>query len=107
MDRLVLLNPHPGAAAFVDAHRDVDGDLAPWHRKVERFMRLVETWGHDPRYFVDWFAPSHSGEAAFVRWMGRYRRHSATAADVARQMEYAGGRRRPARRDQRANADHP
>ena len=47
----------------------------------------METWGRDPQFFVDWFASSHSNDEAFVRWIGRYQRPSATAADVAHQME--------------------
>jgi pimeloyl-ACP methyl ester carboxylesterase len=87
VDRLVLVNAHPGTAGFVEAHRDVDGEFTPLDRKLQRFGRLIETWGRDPQYFVDWFASSHSQNDAFVRWMGRYQRHSATAADLERQLQ--------------------
>ena len=36
---------------------------------------------------VDWFIPTQSANEAFVRWMGRFQRQSATRADIRRQLE--------------------
>ena len=84
VERLVLVNSNPGASAFVAAH--VDEDPAALKRKNARFAGLVDTWGSDPQYFVDWFAPSLSDDSGFVRWMGRYQRQSATTAELVRQI---------------------
>ena len=63
-----------------------DGSFGPLEAKLAGFGKLVETWGRDPQFFVDWFAPSQSGNESFVRWIGRFQRLSATAADIERQI---------------------
>jgi class 3 adenylate cyclase/alpha-beta hydrolase superfamily lysophospholipase len=87
VELLVLVNSVPGAAAT----ERVFGGPNVWLERVDeirqRCERLIETWGRDPQYFVDWYTPCHSANAAFVRWMGRLQRQSATAADLRRQME--------------------
>ena len=52
---------------------------------IGNFLRLIETWGTDPQFYVDLFNPCQSSNAAFVRWSGRYCRQSATAADILAQ----------------------
>ncbi len=86
VDRLVLGNSFAGTPAFVAAHAGSDGSYELLNQKLAMFARLVDTWGREPQFFVDWYAPSQSGNASFVRWMGRFQRMSATAADVSRQI---------------------
>lgn len=84
--RLVLFNSSPGSAGFVAAHTTPDGSLAPLEDKLHAFQHLVETWGRDPQFMVDWFNPCYSDDVSFVRWVGRLQRQSATAADLRRQL---------------------
>jgi class 3 adenylate cyclase len=90
VDRLVLVNSSPGAAAMRELHRDADGSLDRWDRVMQKLQRLVETWGRDPQFVVDWLTPSLSDNPAWVRWMGRFQRQSATSADIARQFASIG-----------------
>lgn len=86
VERLLLFNSSPGAAGFLAVHTAPDGSMAPLEEKLQLFQRLVETWGRDPQFMVDWFNPVYSDDASFVRWVGRLQRQSATAADVERQL---------------------
>lgn len=85
--RLLLANSFPGASGFIAAHTAPDGSMEPLFAKVKMFERLVETFGRDPRFFVEWLAPSQAGNESFVRWIGRFQRQSATASDLQRQLE--------------------
>lgn len=87
VERLVLANSFPGASAFIEAHAGEDGSHESLVEKMGMFGRLVETWGRDPQFMVDWFAPSQSTNEAFVRWIGRFQRQSVTAADLQRQLD--------------------
>jgi class 3 adenylate cyclase len=87
VDRLLLANSFPGMSGFVAAHQDPDGSFEPLYAKLRMFEKLVETWGRDPQFLVDWFAPSQSDNEAFVRWIGRFQRQSATASDLRRQLD--------------------
>jgi class 3 adenylate cyclase/pimeloyl-ACP methyl ester carboxylesterase len=82
VERLILGNSSAGAAANEAILCDADGSRARLDEDIHTFLRLVETWGTDPQFFVDYFNPSQSDNAAFVRWVGRYCRQSATSADV-------------------------
>jgi DNA-binding SARP family transcriptional activator/class 3 adenylate cyclase len=86
VERLALANSFAGNSFFIAAHTAPDGSFEPLHEKLARFGKLVETWGRDPQFFVDWFAPSQSHNESFVRWIGRFQRLSATAADLERQI---------------------
>ncbi len=79
VERLVLGNTHSGTPVFIECEPDLEAKLA-------KFGRLVDEWGTNPQWFVDWFNPSQSDNAAFVRWMGRFQRLSATAADIEAQV---------------------
>jgi DNA-binding CsgD family transcriptional regulator len=87
VERLVLVNSTPGASGFVALHTDPDGSTDRLVPVFERFHRLEETWGRDPQFMVDWFSPFRSGEPSFVQWVGRLQRQSATAADLAHQVQ--------------------
>lgn len=87
VERLILINSLPGIAGFIATHTAPDGTFGPFEEKLARFGQLVETWGRDPQYMVDWLSPHHSEDAAFVRWAGRLQRQSATAQDLGRQIE--------------------
>jgi class 3 adenylate cyclase len=81
----VLINS--GVSGFIAAHTAPDGSLGPFEEKLGAFAHLVETWGRKPQFMVDWFNPRYSDDAAFVRWVGRLQRQSATAQDIQRQIE--------------------
>lgn len=87
VDRLVLVNPMPGLAALPHLPAYADEPLPPVADVLGRFARLVETWGRDPAYMAEWFAPSQSASASFRRWLGRFQRQSASPADLQRQIE--------------------
>ena len=82
VERLVLGNSHPGTAAYMAVLCDPDGSLVRLEEIIGNHIRVIATWGTDPQLFVDFFNPCQSGNAAFVRWSGRYCRQSATAADI-------------------------
>jgi class 3 adenylate cyclase len=89
VDRLVLANSAL-AMSYWDAaekYAEPGEELPPLEVTIEQFQKLVETWGDDPQYLVDWMAPSQSTNASTVRWAGRLERQSASPADVARQIE--------------------
>jgi class 3 adenylate cyclase len=91
--RLALMNSVVGASALDRVPALVqpsDRQFDP-SKTEERLARLVETWGHDPQFMVDWMAPSQSENASFVRWAGRLQRLSATPADLARQIQSLAG----------------
>jgi class 3 adenylate cyclase len=87
VDRLVLVNSLPGSIAWDDLDRYSDVPVPSRREMVARLLRLADTWGRDPAYFVDWFIPSQSGNEPLVRWMGRYQRQTASPADLRRQVE--------------------
>lgn len=87
VERLFLINSLPGVSGFIATHTAPDGSLGPLQEKLATFARLVETWGRDPQFMVDCFSPQYSDDAAFVRWVGRLQRQSATAQDMGRQLE--------------------
>ena len=91
VERLVLFNSSPGAAGFLAAHTAPDGSVAALEEKLGMFQRLVDTWGRDPRFMVEWFNPTYADDAAFVRWVGRLQRQSSTAADLGRQLSSVAG----------------
>ena len=79
VERLVLGNSIPGASAFAELDPDLDTTL-------RKHGQLIEEWGTNPQWFVEWFNPSQKDNAAFVRWAGRFQRLSATSADIGRQL---------------------
>ena len=85
VERLVLKNALPGTEGWLAVHQDPDGSWERLEQFFARMDRLLETWGRDAQYFVDWFCPSRSDDAAFVRWWARFQRMSATSADMRRQ----------------------
>jgi class 3 adenylate cyclase/alpha-beta hydrolase superfamily lysophospholipase len=82
VERLVLGNSNPGAAATEAVLCDPDGSRVRYYEWQANFARVMQTWGTDSQFFVDLFNPCQSGNDAFVRWTGRYCRQSATVADV-------------------------
>jgi len=86
VDRLVLVNSHPGWSGFREVHTDPDGSTARLDAKIGRFLELVESWGDDPQVFVDFLSPCRSNDAAYVRWIGRLQRQSATSKQIFHQI---------------------
>jgi class 3 adenylate cyclase/pimeloyl-ACP methyl ester carboxylesterase len=91
VNRLALVNTHPGVSGMLSAFRGSDGSLTQLKQFVDKFTRIVADWGRDPQYCVDVFCPSNAANAAFVRWWGRLQRQSATPADIGRQVESLRG----------------
>lgn len=89
VEKLVLMDTTAGLSAFEhlpDLAEDGDpandpGDI------VQQFRELVRTWGVDPAFMVDWMMPSQRANVAFVRWVGRLQRQTASPADIERQIE--------------------
>ena len=85
VDKVVLVNTAPGPQIVIElAARSSRWDVS---ESYAHFMRLVDTWGNDPQYIVDWMMPSQSANAAFVRWVGRFQRLTASPADIRRQID--------------------
>lgn len=83
VDRLVLINSAPGATVAVEVAKqgwDLDALYA-------RFMRLVDSWGREPEVFVDFMMPSQRDNAAFVRWIARFQRQTASPSELRRQVD--------------------
>ncbi len=78
VDRLVLVNSL--VAGFAVSPDVAAGMQANWER-------VVQDWGRDARFFVEWFSPSNASNESFVRWWGRLQRQSATQAEIAHQIE--------------------
>jgi len=60
VDKLVLINSILGANGVWSYPEEMLGDL------LVKFAHVVETWGRDPQYFVDWFIPGQSDNPSFV-----------------------------------------
>ena len=85
VERLVLVNSSPGFSGGVSLLTDPDGSTARLEEQLHKFQRLEATWGREPQFMVDWFSPIRSSDSAFVSWVGRLQRQSATPNDLANQ----------------------
>ncbi len=70
-----------------DYHRDGDPPRRTTEQIIGRFLPMIETWGEDPGYMVDFEMPSQTGNESFTRWVGRLQRLSASPKDFRRQFE--------------------
>ena len=88
VERLVLMNSVPGAQIGLEL-----ADAGSWDIDAlyDRFMRLVESWGHDPTVFTEMMMPSQSGNAAVSRWISRFQRLSASPHGIRRQINSVFG----------------
>ena len=48
---------------------------------------MLETWGEDANYLVNWSMPSQIGNDSFTRWMARLMRLAASPNDFVRQSD--------------------
>jgi class 3 adenylate cyclase len=89
VEQLVLANSAIGVSNWddIDRYAAPDEEILPLEEVIEQFQRLVESWGGDPQYLVDWMAPSQRDNVSAVRWIGRMERQTASPADLARQIE--------------------
>ena len=87
VDRLVLINSLPGASAWRHLGQYSETPIPALEEQVARALHLAETWGRDPTLLVEWFMPSQRENAAFLRWIARYQRQTASPADFRRQVE--------------------
>ncbi len=89
VDRLVLAstNVPPGYWDRIPGYvRDGDPLIRPTPEIIAMFERLVDGWPENSEYFVEWFMPSQATNEAYVRWVSRLQRLSASPKDFARQV---------------------
>ena len=89
VDRLVLAstNVPPGYWDRIPGCvRDGDPPIRPTPELIAMFEQLVDGWPENSEYFVEWFMPSQATNAAYVRWVSRLQRLSASPKDFARQV---------------------
>ena len=87
VDRLVLMNSMLGLSAYPELQAYRDEPIYPLEEQRAKLWHVAETWGRDPQVLVDLFCPSQSDNPAFIRWMGRLQRQTASPADFQRQLE--------------------
>src|SRR4030095_2034700 len=89
VDRLVLINSMVGSSAAdtLSAYGRAGDPVYPMDESLRRLWHTVEAWGDAPEVMVDNFCPSQNGNPAFIRWIARYQRQSASPADIRRQVE--------------------
>jgi len=56
-------------------------------RLYAHFERVLETWGEDASFMVEWELPSQAGNEAFERWIARLMRFAASPKDFKRQLD--------------------
>ena len=90
VERVVLLNTFVSPRyrrRMLDFVQEGDPPIKTLEELYGRFEGLIRSWSEDPRYMVDWEMPSQSGNEAFIRWIGRLERFSASPRDFRRQFE--------------------
>jgi class 3 adenylate cyclase/pimeloyl-ACP methyl ester carboxylesterase len=89
VDRLVLLNSLAGPSTFAGQKKFREpGDSRRTGLEImSDFDRMAETWGREPRNFVDLVCPSQKNNDAMLRWIGRFQRQSTSPAGFRRQLE--------------------
>ncbi len=94
VDKLILHNTIAPSRYYAQAQRLVEDGDAPDLSSQEvwdRFQSVAAGWPDNAQEFVDWFMPSQSSNEAFVRWVGRFQRLSASPRDFRRQIESVFG----------------
>jgi len=91
VDRLILLNSYAGIKDYDQLQAYSAEPLPSLDHQLVRIEHAVEAWGREPQLFVDLFAPSQNDNPAFVRWMARFQRQSASPADIKRQLDSVVG----------------
>ncbi len=90
VESMVLINSFV-SPRYRDRTRDYiqDGDppLQTTEQIIGRFLPMIQTWGEDPGYMVEFEMPSAAGNESFTRWVGRLQRLSASPKDFRRQFE--------------------
>jgi len=90
VDKLVLHNTaapsryYHRAAALVEP---LDPPIGSVEQTRARFESLADGWPENSQEMVDWLMPDQSTNDAFVRWVGRLQRLSASPRDFRRQLE--------------------
>ncbi len=89
VEKLALINSTAGARSgrFVGDYTGPGERPVDLVHFVEQFQQLVRTWGTDPGFMVEWMMPSQRDNPAFVRWVGRLQRQTASPADIQRQID--------------------
>jgi pimeloyl-ACP methyl ester carboxylesterase len=90
VDKLILHNTgvpsryYGRVAALV---RPDDPPIGSVEQVRARFESLADGWPENSQEMVDWLMPDQSSNEAFVRWVGRLQRLSASPRDFRRQLE--------------------
>jgi pimeloyl-ACP methyl ester carboxylesterase len=87
VDRLILINSLPGVSAWSHLEQSTDKPIPELDELLGVLRQLVETWGREPSFLVEWFMPSQRDNPSFLRWVARYQRQTASPADIRRQIE--------------------
>ena len=70
-----------------DFMEDGDAPVLFGTQSNERWNSIANGWPDNAQEFVDWIMPTQSNDEAFVRWVSRFQRLSASPRDFRRQLE--------------------
>ena len=70
-----------------DFVREGDPRILSKEEIYQHFEVVLDTWGEDASYLIDWSMPSQTGNESFARWMTRLMRMAATPKDFKRQLD--------------------
>jgi class 3 adenylate cyclase len=90
VDKLILHNTAVPSRYYGRVATLVETDdppIASIEQTWARFESLADGWPENSQEMVDWFMPDQSSNDAFVRWVGRLQRLSASPRDFRRQLE--------------------
>ncbi|MGL6109735.1 MAG: alpha/beta fold hydrolase, partial [Rubrivivax sp.] len=64
-----------------------DAPIPTTQETTERFLKILETWGEDATFLLNFELPSQNGNEGVSRWMTRFCRLSVSPRDFRRQLE--------------------
>ena len=70
-----------------DFVREGDPRILSKEEIYQHFEVVLDTWGEDASYLIDWSMPSQTGNESFARWMTRLMRMAATPKDFKSQLD--------------------
>jgi class 3 adenylate cyclase len=86
VEKLLMGNPYAGLSAIDEFPKYLKpGEkTVSWEDGVRGLEAAIEVWGRDPLPMVRLVAPSLEHDEAFVRWMARFERMTATQSEMRR-----------------------
>ena len=90
VENLILHNTLPARrywSRIPDLIEDGDAPVLLSTDLANRFVSLADGWPENARELVGWMMPSQSDDEAFVRWVSRFQRLSASPRDIRRQID--------------------